>query len=149
MSASPPPPAPGAQAQETASPERLKRLSEELRCLVCQNQTLADSNADLAVDLKRQIETLLAQGQSDNQIRDYLVARYGDFVLYRPPLQGNTLLLWIGPFAMLAGGGLLWWLIQRRNRLNRPAASTSVPTVSGAAAQAPEAMARARALLDR
>jgi cytochrome c-type biogenesis protein CcmH len=92
MSASPPPPAPGAQAQETASPERLKRLSEELRCLVCQNQTLADSNADLAVDLKRQIETLLAQGQSDNQIRDYMVARYGDFVLYRPPLQGNTLL---------------------------------------------------------
>ncbi|NBS66774.1 MAG: cytochrome c-type biogenesis protein CcmH [Betaproteobacteria bacterium] len=149
MSASPPPPAPGAQAQETASPERLKRLSEELRCLVCQNQTLADSNADLAVDLKRQIETLLAQGQSDNQIRDYMVARYGDFVLYRPPLQSNTLLLWIGPFAMLAGGGLLWWLIQRRNRLNRPAASTSVPTVSGAAAQAPEAMARARALLDR
>ncbi|MEY4212019.1 MAG: hypothetical protein RL458_244 [Pseudomonadota bacterium] len=149
MSASPPPPAPGAQAQETASPERLKRLSEELRCLVCQNQTLADSNADLAVDLKRQIETLLVQGQSDNQIRDYMVARYGDFVLYRPPLQGNTLLLWIGPFAMLAGGGLLWWLIQRRNRLNRPAASTSVPTVSGAAAQAPEAMARARALLDR
>ncbi len=149
MSASPPPPAPGVQAQETASPERLKRLSEELRCLVCQNQTLADSNADLAVDLKRQIETLLAQGQSDNQIRDYMVARYGDFVLYRPPLQGNTLLLWIGPFAMLAGGGLLWWLIQRRNRLNRPAASTSVPTVSGAAAQAPEAMARARALLDR
>lgn len=149
MSASPPPPAPGVQAQETASPERLKRLSEELRCLVCQNQTLADSNADLAVDLKRQIETLLAQGQSDNQIRDYMVARYGDFVLYRPPLQSNTLLLWIGPFAMLAGGGLLWWLIQRRNRLNRPAASTSVPTVSGAAAQAPEAMARARALLDR
>ena len=149
MSASPPPPAPGVQAQETASPERLKRLSEELRCLVCQNQTLADSNADLAVDLKRQIETLLAQGQSDNQIRDYMVARYGDFVLYRPPLQGNTLLLWIGPFAMLAGGGLLWWLIQRRNRLNRPAASTSVPTVSGAAAQAPEAIARARALLDR
>jgi cytochrome c-type biogenesis protein CcmH len=149
MSASPPPPAPGAQAQETASPERLKRLSEELRCLVCQNQTLADSNADLAVDLKRQIETLLVQGQSDNQIRDYMVARYGDFVLYRPPLQGNTLLLWIGPFAMLAGGGLLWWLIQRRNRLNRPAASTAVPTVSGAAAQAPEAMARARALLDR
>jgi cytochrome c-type biogenesis protein CcmH len=149
MSASPPPPAPGVQAQETASPERLKRLSEELRCLVCQNQTLADSNADLAVDLKRQIETLLAQGQSDNQIRDYMVARYGDFVLYRPPLQSNTLLLWIGPFAMLAGGGLLWWLIQRRNRLNRPAASTSVPTVSGAAAQAPEAIARARALLDR
>ena len=149
MSASPPPPAPGVQAQETASPERLKRLSEELRCLVCQNQTLADSNADLAVDLKRQIETLLAQGQSDNQIRDYMVARYGDFVMYRPPLQSNTLLLWIGPFAMLAGGGLLWWLIQRRNRLNRPAASTSVPTVSGAAAQAPEAMARARALLDR
>ncbi len=149
MSASLPLPAPGAQSPDTAATERLKRLSEELRCLVCQNQTIADSNAELAVDLKRQIETLLAQGQSDNQIRDYMVARYGDFVLYRPPLQNNTLLLWIGPFAMLAGGGLLWWLIQRRDRLNRPAVTPSALTVSGAAAQAPEAIARARALLGR
>lgn len=149
MSASSPLPATGAQAPDTTSPERLKRLSEELRCLVCQNQTLADSNADLAVDLKRQIETLLAQGQSDSQILDYMVARYGDFVLYRPPLQSNTWLLWFGPFAMLAGGGLLWWLIQRRNRLNRPVAGPSAPATTGAAAQAPEPMARARALLDR
>jgi cytochrome c-type biogenesis protein CcmH len=150
MSASSPLSAPGAQAQGTTFPERLKRLSEELRCLVCQNQTLADSNADLAVDLKRQIETLLEQGQSDGQILDYMVARYGDFVLYRPPLQSNTWLLWFGPFAMLAGGGLLWWLIQRRNRLNRPVAGPSAPATTGAAAQqAPEAMARARALLDR
>ena len=149
MSASPPLPAPSAPAPAPASSERLKRLSEELRCLVCQNQTLADSNADLAVDLKRQIETLLAQGQSDSQILDYMVARYGDFVLYRPPLQSNTGLLWFGPFAMLAGGGLLWWLIQRRNRLNRPAVAPSAPATTGAGAQAPEAIARARALLDR
>ena len=149
MSASSPLPAPGAPALDTASSERLKRLSEELRCLVCQNQTLADSNADLAVDLKRQIETLLAQGQSDSQILDYMVARYGDFVLYRPPLQSNTWLLWFGPFAMLAGGGLLWWLIQRRNRLNRPVAGPSARAATGAGAQTPEAIARARALLDR
>lgn len=149
MSASPPLPAPSAPAPAPASSERLKRLSEELRCLVCQNQTLADSNADLAVDLKRQIETLLAQGQSDSQILDYMVARYGDFVLYRPPLQSNTWLLWFGPFAMLAGGGLLWWLIQRRNRLNRPVAGPSAHAATGAGAQTPEAIARARALLDR
>lgn len=123
-----------AQATPAADPERMKRLSEELRCLVCQNQTLADSNAELAVDLKRQIEVLLKQGQSDAQIRDYMVARYGDFVLYRPPVQRTTWLLWFGPFVMLAGGGLLWWLVQRRNRLQR--AST-------------DSLARARALLDR
>ena len=79
----------GAQAPQptTDDPVANKRavaLSEELRCLVCQNQTLADSNAELAVDLKRQIEVLLKQGQSDAQIRDYMVARYGDFVLYKP-----------------------------------------------------------------
>ena len=132
--------------------ERFKQLSEELRCLVCQNQTLADSNADLAVDLKRQIETLLAQGQSDAQIRDYMVARYGDFVLYRPPLQRTTWLLWFGPFAMLAGGGLLWWLVQRRARIaaaRPPAANDApLPADAGSAAQT-DALSRARALLDR
>jgi cytochrome c-type biogenesis protein CcmH len=144
-----PAPSPG------ADPERLKRLSEELRCLVCQNQTLADSNAELAVDLKRQIETLLTQGQSDSQIRDYMVARYGDFVLYRPPLQRTTWVLWFGPFAMLAGGGLLWWLVQRRNRLQR--SSEAARAIHAGAAGVPPAaqsssadsLARARALLDR
>ena len=143
-----PSPAPaGAQTESNGSPERLKRLSEELRCLVCQNQTLADSNADLAVDLKRQIETLLAQGQSDSQIRDYMVARYGDFVLYRPPLQSNTWLLWFGPFAMLLGGGVLWWLVQRRNRLGRSNVTSHLP--SAAEPSATDAVSRARALLER
>lgn len=125
--------------------ERMKRLSEELRCLVCQNQTLADSNAELAVDLKRQIETLMNQGRNDNEIRDYMVARYGDFVLYRPPVQRNTWLLWFGPFAMLAGGGLLWWLVQRRSRLAARASAT--PPEAGPHSE--EALARARSLLGR
>lgn len=124
----------------------MKRLSEELRCLVCQNQTLADSNAELAVDLKRQIETLMNQGRNDNEIRDYMVARYGDFVLYRPPVQRNTWLLWFGPFAMLAGGGLLWWVVQRRSRL---AARSASATPFEADPHSAQALARARNLLGR
>ena len=133
--------------------ERLKRLSEELRCLVCQNQTLADSNAELAVDLKKQLELLLAQGQTDAQIRDYMVARYGDFVLYRPPVQRNTWLLWFGPFAMLTGGALIWWLVQRRNRLAETASAPRQPARASAGSEPAraeaESVARARALLDR
>src|SRR6202035_6080343 len=87
---------------------RLKRLETELRCLVCQNQTLADSNASLAEDLRREVRDLALAGKSDGEIRVYLVARYGDFVLYDPPLKRTTWLLWIGPFALLAGGGMLW-----------------------------------------
>jgi cytochrome c-type biogenesis protein CcmH len=96
---------------------RLKALSEELRCLVCQNQTLADSNAELAVDLRNQVHEQIAAGRSDTQIRDYMVERYGDFVLYKPPVQGNTALLWGAPFALLAIGGIAWALVQRRSRL--------------------------------
>jgi cytochrome c-type biogenesis protein CcmH len=120
---------------ETADPARLKKLSEELRCLVCQNQTLADSNAELAVDLRRQVETMISGGRSDREIRDYMVERYGDFVLYRPPMQGNTLALWLGPFAMLAGGGLIWWLVQRRSRL---AAQSSSANPGSAQVSAPQ-----------
>jgi cytochrome c-type biogenesis protein CcmH len=96
---------------------RLKALSEELRCLVCQNQSLADSNAELAVDLKREVERLMVEGKSDAAIKTYLVQRYGDFVLYKPPVQSNTALLWAGPFVLLAGGAGLWTLIQRRNKV--------------------------------
>jgi cytochrome c-type biogenesis protein CcmH len=141
-----------ATGQQSAGPsaaeqsERMKRLSEELRCLVCQNQTLADSNAELAVDLKRQIETLMREGRSDDDIRDYMVARYGDFVLYKPPVQRNTWVLWFGPFAMLASGGLLWWLVQRRSRLK--AAQTPLPSVQSGMPSA-DALARARDLLGR
>ena len=95
---------------------RLKTLAEELRCLVCQNQTIADSSAPLALDLRNQIRTMIVQGSSDAQIRDYMVQRYGDFVLYKPPLQANTALLWIGPFAVLAVGIGAFLVIVRRRR---------------------------------
>ena len=102
---------------------RLKLLSEELRCLVCQNQTLADSNAGLAVDLRNQVRDMIEQGKSDSEIKEYLVARYGDFVLYRPPMKGTTLLLWFGPFALLLGGAAIWLLVQRRSRARRAEAA--------------------------
>ena len=95
---------------------RLKRLESELRCLVCQNQALADSNAPLAEDLRREVRSLATSGKSDEEIRQYLVARYGDFVLYKPPLQRNTWLLWIGPFGLLLGGGIVWYAILRRRK---------------------------------
>lgn len=97
---------------------QVQRLSEELRCLVCQNQTLADSHAELAQDLKQEIRTMATKGMSDQAIVDYLVARYGDFVRYRPPLKSTTLLLWLGPFAfMLAGGISLFITLRRREKL--------------------------------
>lgn len=96
---------------------RVMALAEELRCLVCQNQTLADSHAELAMDLKNQIREKLAQGQSEQQVTDFMVQRYGDFVRYRPPLKSSTLLLWFGPFVLLAIGFALLARV-----LGRPAA---------------------------
>ncbi|MCC7327819.1 MAG: cytochrome c-type biogenesis protein CcmH [Burkholderiales bacterium] len=93
---------------------RLKKLEEELRCLVCQNQSLADSSAPLAEDLRREVRALADQGKNDAQIKEYLVARYGDFVLYNPPVKAITWLLWFGPFVLLAGGGVIWALVLRR-----------------------------------
>jgi len=105
-----------AMAQEDPVLEkRVRELSSELRCLVCQNQTLADSNAPLAVDLRNQVREQLKSGKSERDVVDFLVARYGDFVLYRPPLQANTVLLWLGPFLLLAAGlALLVWRLRRR-----------------------------------
>ena len=137
---------------DTAEQQRLKKLSEELRCLVCQNQTLADSNADLAIDLRRQVESMISAGRSDREIRDYMVQRYGDFVLYRPPMQGNTFALWLGPFAMLGGGALIWWLVQRRSRLAVDAAGDRADRSTAAAAADPQDSERqetARRLLER
>ena len=95
--------------------KRVNAISEELRCLVCQNQTLADSSAPLAVDLRNQVREQLKSGKSERDVIDFLVARYGDFVLYRPPLQANTVLLWLGPFILLALGlALLVWRLRRR-----------------------------------
>src|SRR5258706_10974669 len=108
------------QAGELAHPDpvveqRLKDLAEELRCLVCQNQTIADSNAPLALDLRNQIRTQIGQGRSDDQIRAYMVERYGDFVLYKPPFKASTLVLWLGPLALLIlGAGIFWSVVARR-----------------------------------
>ena len=84
--------------------QRAVRLAEQLRCLVCQNQSIADSNAELAVDLRRQIREQIAAGRSDGEIVDYMVQRYGDFVLYRPPFKATTMLLWLGPALLLLIG---------------------------------------------
>ena len=94
-------------ASTAADPQlekRVVRLAEELRCLVCQNQTIADSNAPLAIDLKDQIREKLAQGMSESEILDFMVARYGDFVLYRPPFKATTVLLWAGPLLLVIVG---------------------------------------------
>ena len=107
---------------------RLKSLENELRCLVCQNQTLADSNAPLAEDLRREVRDLATGGKTDAEIRAYLVARYGDFVLYKPPVKSTTYVLWFGPFLLLACGAVAWWvLIRRRSR-----ASADEQTPAGA-----------------
>lgn len=93
-------------------------ISEELRCLVCQNQTIADSHAELAVDLRNQVREKLEQGMSDKDIIAYMVERYGDFVLYRPPVKTTTWLLWFGPFLLLIGGVIFLGMKLRRGRPN-------------------------------
>ena len=114
----------GAMAKEAAPAAadpvleaRMQAIAVELRCLVCQNQTIADSHADLAVDLRNQVREMLRQGKTDREIIDYMTARYGDFVLYRPPVMGTTMLLWFGPAVLLVGGvGILWLVLRRRSR---------------------------------
>ena len=94
---------------------RFQALVRELRCLVCQNQNLADSDADLAKDLRREIFEMMRAGKSDDEIKKFLTDRYGEFVLYNPPVQRNTLLLWAGPFLVLAiGAGALVMIVRRR-----------------------------------
>ncbi len=92
------------------------QLTQELRCMVCQNQNLADSNADLAVDLKRKVRTMVADGKSYADVVDYMVARYGDFVLYRPPLQLSTLFLWASPLLLLLIALIVFFVKKRRER---------------------------------
>ena len=107
----------GAQpmAEDPVAHQRAVALAEKLRCLVCQNQSIADSNAELALDLKRQIREQIAAGRSDADITRFMVERYGDFVLYRPPLNAATLLLWLGPLLLLvAGFALLLRHLRRR-----------------------------------
>jgi len=123
-------------AADPALEERVTALATELRCLVCQNQTLADSNAPLAVDLRNQIRERLQQGASEGDIIGFMVERYGDFVLYRPPFKATTLLLWAGPvLLMIAGLAGLYYRVARRRR------EVAKPELSG------EERARAAALL--
>ena len=125
---------------------RLKSLETQLRCLVCQNQTLAESEAPLAADLRNEVRELAQSGKSDDDIRAYLVARYGDFVLYKPPVKPVTYLLWFGPFAMLATGLVVWLLVLRRRGMMKPEENEALglPANTGASVD----VARARELLD-
>ena len=107
-----------ATADDPALEKRTLALAAELRCLVCQNQTIADSDAGLAVDLRNQVRDMLRAGQTEKQITDYMTQRYGDFVLYRPPVNSSTALLWFGPPVLLVLGGLsLWLVLRQRSRL--------------------------------
>jgi len=103
------------QFQDAAEEARFHALASELRCVMCQNQSLADSNAQIARDLRGEILQLMRRGQSDAQIEDYLVARYGEFVLYKPRVEASTWLLWFGPaLVLIAGGALVFAIVRRR-----------------------------------
>jgi cytochrome c-type biogenesis protein CcmH len=123
------------QSAEVANPDpkvegRLKAIAHELRCLVCQNQTIADSNAPLAIDLRQQARTMIAEGRSDDEIRRYMVDRYGDFVLYKPPFNATTAVLWVGPgLLIVVGFGVMFVMLRRRR-------------AAGAAQPAPDAARR-------
>jgi len=117
--------------------KRAAALEEELRCLVCQNQTIADSHAGLAADLRREVREQLAQGKSEQEVLDFMVQRYGDFVLYRPPVKRTTWLLWFGPLLLLAAGAAL---LVSRLRAGQSRAAGPQPSE--------EELQRARALLD-
>ncbi|MEP6658058.1 MAG: cytochrome c-type biogenesis protein [Betaproteobacteria bacterium] len=119
----------GAQAlpttQDPIAAARAVRLSEQLRCLVCQNQTIAESNAELALDLRQKIREQIAAGRTDDEIIAYMVERYGDFVLYRPPLKATTLVLWAGPGLLFVGGLVVLVRVLRSRRGLQPEAPLS------------------------
>lgn len=131
---------PAAATADAALEPRLNRLAAELRCLVCQNQSLADSHAELAIDLKNQVRDMMRAGKSDDEIKTYLTERYGDFVLYRPPMRATTWLLWAGPFVLLAGGGFVLVRVLRRRQ------ASLVTSEAQAMAGGPD-LERARSLL--
>jgi cytochrome c-type biogenesis protein CcmH len=109
------------QFHGAAEEARFHALTLQLRCVMCQNQSLADSNALIALQLRREVLDLMRQGKSDDQIKDYLVQRYGEFVLYKPRLEGGTLLLWIGPaVVLLAGAGVVAAVVRKRKSPGKP-----------------------------
>ena len=128
---------PGYAAEDAALEQRVQRLSEELRCLVCQNQSLADSHADLAIDLKNQVREKFRQGASEAEVITFMTERYGDFVLYRPPVKATTWLLWFGPGLLMVAGLIALFL-----RLRRRATIAAEPALTA------DERARAAALLD-
>ena len=105
-------------AEDPALEARLRAMSQELRCLVCQNSTLADSSAPLAEDLRKEIRVQMRAGKSDKEVVDYLVERYGDFVRYRPPVNNSTALLWFGPFLILIIGGFVLYRVLKKHAAN-------------------------------
>ena len=108
------------QFRDAAEATRFHDLVAELRCVMCQNQSLADSNAQIAVDMRREVLDLMREGRSDREIRDFLVARYGEFVLYRPRVSPTTWLLWFGPLLFVLGGGLVIRRLLHRDRAAAP-----------------------------
>ncbi|MBK6375430.1 MAG: cytochrome c-type biogenesis protein CcmH [Xanthomonadales bacterium] len=114
--------------KDRAEEQRFQNLTRQLRCLVCQNESLADSSADLAKDLREEVFGQMKQGKSDIEIKQYLTARYGDFVLYNPPLRGGTVLLWFGPLlVLLIGAGIVYRIVRRRAKVSpaTPSAASS------------------------
>jgi cytochrome c-type biogenesis protein CcmH len=133
-----------AQSTEIANPDpkveaRLKGIAHELRCLVCQNQTIADSDAPLAVDLRQQTRAMIAAGKSDDEIRAYMVERYGDFVLYKPPFNAATAFLWVAP-GLLIVGGLAGLALMIRRRRDAMAAAAPAPAPDAARRKEIEAL---------
>ena len=110
---------------DAAEEARFRALSAALRCVMCQNQSLADSNAQIAHDLRLQVLTLMREGKTDREIKDYLVARYSDFVLYNPPVRPSTWLLWFGPGLILVGGAVVLAVVVRKRSGSAPAAPPS------------------------
>jgi cytochrome c-type biogenesis protein CcmH len=110
---------------------RFERITQELRCLVCQNESIADSNADLAVDLRQQVREMLVAGKTNEAIFDFMTNRYGEFVRFSPPLEPKTLLIWGAPFAMLLlGGGIIYRVVRQRSRMpldDEPTAGSGTP----------------------
>lgn len=115
--------------KDAAQRQRFQHLTSQLRCMVCQNESLDASNADLAKDLRHQIFDMMQQGKSDEQIKQYLVARYSDFVLYDPPLKTSTVLLWFGPAALVLAGGIVVIVLLRRRA--KPATQIAAATETG------------------
>jgi cytochrome c-type biogenesis protein CcmH len=121
-------------AEDPVIEQRLNKMAENLRCLVCQNESLAGSRADLAEDLRREVREQMKAGKSDEEVIKYLTDRYGDFVLYRPPFKPVTLLLWLGPVIFLGIGGAIWYVTLKRRRKLQEQAQPDSETLKKAAA---------------